>query len=131
MIASAPSGIGFNKRLLLHRAPGGPHPADLLADPSPRGTRFWGFVVLYGVLLVRCVAAHRLDFWQRFSGSQSVSSILGGLHVGLRAGRPRCAVMMPGTSSSRTSPTHPVFYFTIALSALSVVCTYYTRKTHG
>ena len=129
MIAFGPLGDRFNKRLLL---------TGLLAVHTllifwlihlKGNLGLWSFVVLYGVLL-GVAWPLTVSILAEIFGSQSVSSILGActLAFGLAG---LVAPWMAGYVFDLYKSYHPVFYFTIALSALSVVCTYYTRKTHG
>jgi len=127
MVAFAPLGDRFNKRLLLTGLLV-VHTLMLLWLIHLRG-RFglWGFVFLYGVLLGMAWPLTVSILAETF-GSRSMSAMLGActLAFGLAG---LIAPWLAGYVFDLYKSYHPVFYFSASLSAVCVVFTYYTRKT--
>jgi cyanate permease len=127
MVAFAPLGDRFNKRLLLTWLFAG-HTLLLLWLIHLRGTLgLWGFVFFYGVHLGMAWPLTISILAETF-GSRSVSAILGActLAFGLAG---LIAPWLAGYVFDLYKCYHPVFYLTVALSAVCVVFAYWTRKT--
>jgi len=129
MIAFAPMGDRVNKRILL---------TGLFAIHTlflfwfiqiKSESILWLFIICYGILLGTSWPL-TISLLADIFGSRSVSSILGActLAFGLAG---LIAPWMAGYIFDLYKSYVPVFYFITALSFLSVVFTYYTRKTKG
>lgn len=129
MIAFAPLGDRVNKRILL---------TGLFAIHTfflfwfihiKSESILWLFIICYGILLGTSWPL-TISLLADIFGSRSVSSILGActLAFGIAG---LIAPWMAGYIFDLYQSYVPVFYFITALSFLSVVFTYYTRKTKG
>lgn len=129
MIAFAPLGDRVNKRILL---------TGLFAIHTlflfwfihiKSESILWAFIICYGILLGTSWPL-TISLLPDIFGSRSVSSILGActLAFGLAG---LIAPWMAGYIFDLYKSYVPVFYFIMLLSFLSVVFTYYTRKTKG
>jgi len=89
----------------------------------------WGLILFYGILLGAAWPL-TVSILADIFGSDSVSSILGActLAFGIAG---LIAPWLAGFIFDLYRSYIPVFYFTIGLSCLSVVFTFYTRKTKG
>jgi MFS family permease len=129
MIAFAPLGDRVNKRVLL---------TGLFAIHTlflfwfihiKTESILWLFILCYGILLGASWPL-TVSLLPDIFGSRSVSSILGACTLGFgMAGL--IAPWMAGHIYDLYNSYIPVFYFIMALSFLSVVFTYFTRKTRG
>lgn len=129
MIAFAPLGDKVNKRILL---------TGLFAIHTfflfwfihiKSESILWLFIICYGILLGTSWPL-TISLLADIFGSRSVSSILGACTLAFgMAGL--IAPWMAGYIFDLYKSYVPVFYFIAALSFLSVVFTYYTRKTKG
>jgi MFS family permease len=129
MIAFAPLGDKVNKRILL---------TGLFAIHTfflfwfiqiKSESILWLFIICYGILLGTSWPL-TISLLADIFGSRSVSSILGACTLAFgMAGL--IAPWMAGYIFDLYKSYVPVFYFITALSFLSVVFTYYTRKTKG
>jgi MFS family permease len=129
MIAFAPLGDKVNKRILL---------TGLFAIHTlflfwfihiKSESILWAFIICYGILLGTSWPL-TISLLADIFGSRSVSSILGActLAFGLAG---LIAPWMAGYIFDLYKSYVPVFYFIMLLSFLSVVFTYFTRKTKG
>ena len=129
MVAFAPLGDRVNKRYLLTGLLT-VHVLLLFWLIHIEGTlSLWGLILFYGILLGAAWPL-TVSILAEIFGSDSVSSILGGCTMAFGiAGL--IAPWLAGFIFDLYKSYIPVFYFTIALSCLSVVFTFYTRKTKG
>ena len=129
MIGFAPLGDRVNKRILL---------TGLFAIHTfflfwfihiKSESMLWAFIICYGILLGTSWPL-TISLLADIFGSRSVSSILGActLAFGLAG---LIAPWMAGYIFDLYKSYVPVFYFIMLLSSLSVVFTYFTRKTKG
>ena len=129
MVIFAPLGDRFNKRKLL---------TALLAIQMfmifwlihiTSSLSLWLFVMGYGILM-GIAWPLTVSILSDIFGSQSVGSILGActLAFGLAG---LTAPWMAGHIYDQFQSYHPVFYFSILLSTLSVIFTFFTRQTRN
>lgn len=125
MVALGPLGDRLNKRIFL-TALFAVHTLLLIWLSHIQGKySLWGFIVFYGILLG---AAWPLlvSFLSDIFGSRSVGSILGACTIAFGiAGL--VAPWVAGYIFDHYRSYRPIFYFTVLLSLVSIICTYYTR----